>query len=364
MRTLLMLALAIPCGGTAYEGQAGPTTPAITPAPATSEAPPLERMQTLERACRATIPGTTFQEAARALSAVRASIGRYCSVALVGDTPLEWRVSCGADALFESGQYALNGDPGHGAPVVTCDGGQNAFACLGRGLRSMLPHVDRVDVAVVGHVDQELPRNAQLDCAELAEGWGALPWGRAPQRTRQAANERLAWCRASRAGRALAEGLGTAPLRMVAVGHGSRWLDAKLDRTAATEHARLVERLGPQDDVPMVPERSRCPLPANPSDEPAAGRCQSARRVDVLVRLEAEPTPARTACSRGNATAEEVLFCLEECVARPDQSQSALANPRAFFGETATEGDRFVARTPGAPNVDLARVDEALGLRR
>ncbi|MCA9615263.1 MAG: hypothetical protein H6721_23505 [Sandaracinus sp.] len=364
MRLLLMIALAVPCGGTAYEGATGPTTPEIAVVPAPSDPPPTERMRTLERQCRETIPGTTFQEAARALSQVRASIGRYCSVALVGETPLEWRVSCGADALFESGRYALSGDTEGSTPVVTCDGGRNAFACLGRGLRSMLPHVARVDVAVVGHVDQQLPAQARLDCPELKEGWEAVPWSRATN-TREAANERLAWCRAARASRALAEGLGSS-VHTAAIGNGSRWLDARLDRQGAVDHARALERLRPGDEPPAdPPAAANCPNPGSASDEPAAGKCQSARRVDVLVRLEARPSRADTECSRDGATPEDVLFCLEECAARPEQSQSALANPHAFFGSGSTEtrvGERFVTRTSGAGAVDVARIDERLGL--
>lgn len=363
MRTLLLLALAVPCGGTAYEGAAGPTTPEIAVVPAPSDPPPTERMRSLERQCRETIPGTTFQEAARALSQVRATIGRYCSVALVGETPLEWRVSCGADALFESGRYALSGDAEGSEPVVTCDGGRNAFACLGRGLRSMLPHVARVDVAVVGHVDQQLPAQARLDCPELTTGWQAAPWGR-PQSTREAANGRLAWCRAARASKALGDGLG-ASVQTVAIGNGSRWLDTRLDRAGAVAHARAVERLRAGDEVPVPPPTTLCPTPGSESDDPAAGKCQSARRVDVLVRLEARPSSAATECSRPGASPEDVLFCLEECAARPEQSQSALANPHPFFGSGATEtrvGERWVTRSAGAPAVDLARIDERLGL--
>ncbi len=363
MRVALLLALAVPCGGTAYEGAAGPTTPEIVVAPAPSDPPPTERMRALEQQCRETIPGTTFQEAARVLSQVRASIGRYCSVALVGETPLEWRVSCGADALFESGRYALSGDAEGSTPVVTCDGGRNAFACLGRGLRSMLPHVARVDVAVVGHVDQQLPANPRLDCPELTSGWQAAPWSRA-QQTREAANERLAWCRAARSSRALAEGLGSS-VNVTAIGNASGWLDARLDRPAAVAHARALERLREGDPVPEAAPRAFCPTPGSASDEPAAGKCQSARRVDVLVRLEARPTGTDTGCSRPGATPEDVLFCLEECAARPAQSQSALANPHAFFGSGSTEtrvGNRFVTRSPGAGAVDVARIEERLGL--
>ncbi len=363
MRLAMLLALAVPCGGTAYEGTVGPTTPEIVVAPVVSDPPPTERMRALERQCRETIPGTTFQEAARALSQVRATIGRYCSVALVGETPLEWRVSCGADALFESGRYALSGDGEGSTPVVTCDGGRNAFACLGRGLRSMLPHVARVDVAVVGHVDQQLP-GARLDCPEMTSGWQAAPWTR-PSNRREAANERLAWCRAARATRALAEGL-EAPVNATAIGNGSRWLDTRLDRAAAVEHARAIARLRQDEVAPEEPAAARCPSPGSGSDEPALGKCQSARRVDVLVRLEARPTDADTQCSRVGATAEDVLFCLEECAARPEQSQSALANPPPFFdaaGATATRvGDRIVTRTAGAEPVDLPRIDERLGL--
>jgi len=339
MRALLMLALAVPCGGTTYEGQAGPTTPTVEPATARSAPPPIPRIQEREASCRSTIPASTFQHAATALTNVRAAIGRLCTIELVGGTPLQWRVSCGSDDFFASGRHEF-GEP------TACEGGSNAFACLGHGLRSMIGHVEHIDVGVVGHVDMQLPRNQRLDCPELRnEGWAEAPWTRV-RRDRETANERLAWCRAARAANAVREGLGEGPLRVAAVGASSGWLSRLLDPEA---------------------EGASCPEPTGEDDDPADGRCQAGRRVDLLVRLAAAPSPATTACSRENQTAAGALYCLEECAARPEQSQSGLSNPPAFFRASGTTATRpragwILARSGGAPGVELDVMLGRLGL--
>ncbi|MAC26601.1 MAG: hypothetical protein CMH59_09000 [Myxococcales bacterium] len=349
MRLALVLALLAgrlsPCGGTTYQAQSGTTTPALEPAPAPSDPAPVARIQELERRCRSTIPATTFQDAAEALSRVRAAIGRMCSIELIGDTPLQWIVSCGSDDLFASGRHTFD-------QATECEGGDSAFECLGAGLREMASHLEHVDVAVIGHVDLQLPRDRALSCEELlAEGWATPPWAgriRGRMRDREAANDRLAWCRAARAAAAVKSGLGPgAPVRTTAVGASSSWLRGLLPDPSA--------------------EGATCPAPVGEDDEPAEGKCQAARRVDVLVRLEAEPSQASTECTREGNSPADVLYCLEACAARPEQSQSALANPSAFFGPGGTSEVRprrgwYLTRSRGAPAVDLDSVLRRFGV--
>lgn len=336
----LVSLVAVPCAGTTHDPGAGATTTAIEAASVPSDPAPVARVQELDARCRSAIPATTFQEAANALSRVRASIGRLCSIELVGDTPLQWRVSCGADDFFASGQHEF------GSPTA-CEGGSNAFECLGHGLRDMASHLQSVDVAVVGHVDLELPRNARLDCRDLrGEGWAEAPWPRA-QRSRDRANERLAWCRAARAASSVRAGLqGVSNVRVASVGLASRWLATRMNPEA---------------------EGATCPAPTDPeADVPADGRCQSARRVDLLVRLAAEPSRATTTCTRQGNTPADVLYCLEECAARPEASQSALSNPSPFLAGTShtvqPQPGVFVTRSSGAPAVELDAVLRRLQL--
>ncbi len=334
----LVALLAVPCAGTTAPAGDGASTTAIEVASVPSDPAPVARMRALDQRCRSAIPATTFQQAAEALSQVRAAIGRLCSIELVGDTPLQWRVSCGADDFFASGRHEF------GSPTA-CEGGTNAFECLGHGLRSMASHLDSIDVAVVGHVDLEPPVNQRLDCRDLRDGWAESPWPRVV-RNRDRANERLAWCRAARAADSVRTGLGGAgTIRVASVGLASQWLSTRMNPTA---------------------EGATCPAPTTEADVPADGRCQSARRVDLLVRLAAEPSAATTACTRQGDTPADVLYCLEECAARPNASQSGLSNPPAFLGGNATSVQPrpgiFVTRTAGSPAVELDAVLRRLQL--
>ncbi|MEM9075040.1 MAG: hypothetical protein AAGE52_41470 [Myxococcota bacterium] len=338
-----ILALLVPCAGTTTVPEGGTSTPAIEVEASPAGPVSTERLQELEAQCRSTIAAATFQDAAEALSRVRAAIGSLCSIELVGETPLEWRVSCGSDDFFASGRHEFG-------ETTPCEGGANAFACLGNGLRTMRRHLQHVDVAVVGHVDLQAPRNRALRCDELSsEGWAASPWSGRVRRDRALANQRLAWCRAARAAASVREGLGAdAPLRVAAIGASSQWLEARMD--PATEGAA-------------------CPSPTSEEDAAEEGRCQSARRVDVLIRLSATPTASSARCTRPGARPEDVLYCLEECVSRPEATQSALANPTPFLGTRGTTEVRprsgwYVARSQGAPGVELSSVLDRLQLER
>lgn len=338
MIRMLLIAAMLPCGETETPTVEPATTSGLEAAPVQSEVPSTERLQALERQCRSSIPATTFQDAASALSTVRASIGQLCSIELVGDTPLQWRVSCGSDDFFASGQHVFG-------ETTACTGGANAFECLGHGLRSMTRHLEHVDVAVVGHVDLQLPRNARLRCDELSgEGWATAPWTGRPRASRERANERLAWCRAARAADSIRTGLGDGPLRVAAIGAAGRWLRGKMNPSE---------------------EGAVCPEPRAEDDEPAEGKCQSARRVDVLIRLQATPGRATTECDRAGSTPADVLYCLEQCVSRPEASQSALQNPSDFLLQRGTQtlpSEWHLAHSAGAPGIDLRAVLSRLGL--
>lgn len=339
----LVLVLVAACPGAPFAGTEAPTTTPIGAQAAEDEAPPVARLNELEARCRSHIPAQTFQEAARTLSRVRASIGRLCSVELVGDMPLEWRVSCGSDDFFGSGEHSF-------AEPTECEGGANAFECLGHGLRSMLPHAESIDIAVVGHVDLELPSNRRLDCADLLEEaggqrWTESPWSGRVRRDREPANRRLAWCRAARAAAAVRTGLDEATgVRLTAIGATSSWLETRMDPSA---------------------EGAACPAPTTEADIAENGRCQAARRVDVLVRLDATAAPAGTSCAREHDSPEGALFCLEECLARPERSAVGLDQSTGFFRTVASERGRpafFVTTTAGAGGVDLESVLQRLGL--
>lgn len=340
---VVSLALVAACPGAPFAGTEAPTTTPIGAQEAESEAPPVARLNELEDQCRSQIPALTFQEAARTLSRVRASIGRLCSVELVGDMPLEWRVSCGSDDFFGSGEHGF-------ASPTACEGGANAFECLGHGLRSMLPHAQSIDIAVVGHVDLELPSNRRLNCTDLVEqaggqAWADSPWGARFRRDREPANQRLAWCRAARAAAAVRTGLDEARgVRLTAIGATSSWLEARMDPSA---------------------EGATCPAPTTEADVAESGRCQTARRVDVLVRLDATAAPTGTSCRRERDSPEGALFCLEECLARPERSAVGLDQSTSFFGAGAGQRERagfHVTSTEGAGPVDLASVLQRLGL--
>lgn len=328
---LLALMLALPCGATAIEGASGTSTTPIEIETQESEAPPVAELNALEAECRGSIDASTFQEAAGALTRVRESIGRICSIELVGDSPLQWRVSCGADDFFASGSHEF-------ASPTACDGGNNAFECLGAGLRSMLSHVEHIDVAGLGHVDLELPQRG-IDCPELRSGWAEQPWSRRG-RGGDEANGHLAWCRAARAVRSVATGLGEEPkLRLGAVGASSSW---------------LAERMTPGPE-------SQCPVPTSDEDDPEQGDCQAARRVDLLVRLQARAASASSACSRDNSTPAGALFCLEECMARPAWAReggASLGNPEAIFGgaSESSAAHWHEAQSQGAPGISGRRL--------
>lgn len=338
MIRLLVIAALLPCGETEVTAPEPEATQGLEVQPVQTEVPSTERLAQLEQQCRSSIPATTFQDAASALSTVRAAIGQLCSIELVGDTPLQWRVSCGSDDFFASGQHEFG-------ETTACTGGSNAFECLGHGLRSMTRHLQHVDVAVVGHVDLQLPRNARLRCDDLSrEGWAAPPWTGRVRASRQRANERLAWCRAARAASSIQTGLGDGPLRVAAVGAAGRWLQGQMNPTD---------------------ESAQCPEPRSEDDEATEGKCQSARRVDVLIRLQATPGRATTECDRAGNTPADVLYCLEQCVSRPEASQSALQNPSDFLRNRGTQtlpSEWHIAHSSGAPGVDLRAVLSRLNL--
>ena len=352
---LLGLLLAA-CASTHATGVESPEAPELHAAPLPANEVDVAHVRALEAQCRQRFSAETFQQAANALTVAQVAVGRLCTIELVGNSPLQWRVSCGSDDFFESGEHTLASATGCEVAGVR---GQNGFECLGLALRAMLPHAENVDIATIGHVDFTRP-SARLDCADLVgEGWGAPPWSEPTtslrgDAARDAANDRLAWCRAARAASAIATGIGRRNngVRLVAAGASTSWMAPRYR--------------APNEEQETVGE---CPPPSAPDrDDPAIGRCASSRRVDVLVRMsaraEANDTGAR--CDRADQanTPAGALYCLEQCLASPERSASGLgaATPFLEAGTPVTPPARWhVSTSERGLRVDLATILRRLG---
>jgi len=349
-------ALALGCGGGSYVSgiDDAPLEPlGVEPLP--EMAAEGGSVAALEAQCRQRFSGESFQQAANALTEAQIAIGRLCTIELVGGSPLQWRVSCGSDDFFELGAHRL-------ASATPCEvggvRGRNGFECLGIALRSMLPHAEHIDVAAVGHVDASLP-NARLGCVDLiADGWGQPPWGDRPnargEEARRQANDRLAWCRAARAAGAIAEGIGQRDdeVRLVAVGASTSWMEP---RYTPPDEEREIE--------------GACPSPSNVDrDDPEAGRCAAARRVDVLIRMSARAVDDSTGavCDRA-ADANQpagALYCLEQCLASPERSSSSLGAATSFMrdGELRSPPGRWhVGTSEEGLDVNYETITRRLG---
>lgn len=351
---LLGLTLAA-CASTHATGVESPAAPELVAAPLPANEVDVSQVRALEAQCRQRFSAETFQQAANALTVAQVAVGQLCTIELVGNSPLQWRVSCGSDDFFESGAHTLASATGCEVGGVR---GQNGFECLGLALRAMLPHAETVDIATIGHVDFTRP-SARLDCADLVgEGWGTPPWSEHSSlrgdAARDAANDRLAWCRAARAASAIATGIGRRNngVRLVAAGASTSW---------------MAERYRAPDEELETP--GECPAPSAPDrDDPSVGRCASSRRVDVLVRMsaraEADDTGAR--CDRADQahTPAGALYCLEQCLASPERSASGLGAATPFLepGSPATPPARWhVSTSQSGLRVDLATITRRLG---
>ncbi|MBP7682481.1 MAG: hypothetical protein KBB95_11330 [Deltaproteobacteria bacterium] len=351
---LLGLMLAA-CASTHATGVESPAAPELVAAPLPANEVDVSQVRALEAQCRQRFSAETFQQAANALTVAQVAVGQLCTIELVGNSPLQWRVSCGSDDFFESGAHTLASATGCEVGGVR---GQNGFECLGLALRAMLPHAETVDIATIGHVDFTRPA-ARLDCADLVgEGWGTPPWTEHSSlrgdAARDAANDRLAWCRAARAASAIATGIGRRNngVRLVAAGASTSWMAPRYR--------------APDEELETVGE---CPPPSAPDrDDPSVGRCASSRRVDVLVRMsaraEANDTGAR--CDRADQahTPAGALYCLEQCLASPERSASGLgaATPFLEAGSPATPPARWhVSTSDSGLRVDLGIITRRLG---
>ncbi len=343
------------CASTQATGVESPEAPELHAAPLPSNEVDVAHVRALEAQCRQRFSAETFQQAANALTVAQVAVGQLCTIELVGNSPLQWRVSCGSDDFFASGEHTL-------ATATGCEvggvRGENGFECLGLALRAMLPHAETVDIATVGHVDFTRP-SARLECADLVgEGWGAPPFtvnaSLRGDAARDAANARLAWCRAARAASEIAQGIGRRDrgVRLVAAGASTSW---------------MAPRYRAPDEEQATP--GECPPPSAPDrDDPAIGRCASSRRVDVLVRMsaraEANDTGAR--CDRADQanTPAGALYCLEQCLASPERSASGLgaATPFLEAGTPVTPPARWhVSTSERGLRVDLATILRRLG---
>lgn len=352
--TLVTGALAS-CASTRATGVDSPQAPVLVPSTLPATEVDVAAVRALEAQCRQRFSAETFQQAANALTVAQVAIGQLCTIELVGNSPLQWRVSCGSDDFFASGEHTL-------ASTTPCEvggvRGQNGFECLGLALRAMLPHAETVDIATVGHVDFTRP-SARLDCTDLvSEGWGAPPWTERPalrgEAARDAANDRLAWCRAARAASAIATGIGRRDrgVRLVAAGAATSWMTPRYR--------------APDEELEVAGE---CPSPANPDrDDPSIGRCASSRRVDVLVRMSAraETNDTGARCDRADQahTPAGALYCLEQCLASPERSASGLGAATPFLerGAPATPPSRWhVSTSEAGLRVDLDTITRRLG---
>lgn len=359
MRAATVLSLAalaaLGCSSAHSTGVAGPAGEPLSQPPMPANDADLATVQALEARCRSGFSAETFQQAANALTEAQVAIGRLCTIELVANSPLQWRVSCGSDDFFALGRHTFGSATACSVRGVE---GSNGFECLGIALRAMLPHTESVDVAAVGHVDFTRP-SARLDCPELvAEGWGAPPWTERDRSlrgdaARDAANDRLAWCRAARAASAIATGIGRRDrgVRLVAVGASTSWMDPRYTR--------------PDEELETP---GACPEPYDPErDDAAGGACASARRVDVLIRMSAraENDTTGSQCDRSTDTPEGALYCLEECLASPSrQGGGGLDAGRPFVqpGRPGAPPERWhIGTSAEGLRVDLETVTRRLG---
>lgn len=353
--TWLACAALFGCASTRATGIESPDAPVLTPAALPASEVDVAAVRALEAQCRQRFSAETFQQAANALTVAQVAIGQLCTIELVGNSPLQWRVSCGSDDFFASGEHTL-------ASSTACEvggvRGANGFECLGLALRAMLPHAETVDIATVGHVDFTRP-SARLDCPDLVrQGWGQPPWSERPalrgEAARDAANDRLAWCRAARAASAIADGIGRRDrgVRLVAAGAATSWMTPRYR--------------SPDEELEIEGE---CPAPSNPErDDPSVGRCAAARRVDVLVRMSAraETNDTGARCDRPDQanTPAGALYCLEQCLASPERSSSGLGAATPFLerGAPGASPARWhVSTSEAGLRVDLGTITRRLG---
>lgn len=295
----------------AYPAPADRTLPALVPVePDAHDSGDLAGMRALEAACRVRLSGDTAAGSIAALDRVREVLGAGCDIATVAHDPLHWQLRCRSDALFDSGQYSLSGKP------VACAELSServpAWQCVGAVLSGLLGQakggrLQRLDVAVVGHVDARplRPKSRSHLCTDLQAAVGFAPdapWSEVPElasdEERAYANQQLALCRAASVTDALRSGAGqtagqnkpagqaTAGVHWAVLGMGSSWLRAQ--------------------------PGGACPSSGKTPDEDRD--CADARRVDILLRFTPRTDAYTTRCERDGDDARTALYCLQQCL--------------------------------------------------
>lgn len=281
------------------------------------------RINELEDACRGQLRAQLVQSSQEAVDRLRLSLGTICDVQSVGSDPLHWLFRCRYDAFFELGSYHFRHDPSVEQECVALAGIRpgriNRWACAGAVLQNILREAgaafERVDLAMVGHVDQVCVEHFD-GCEDVRRYVGFEPqpaWriGRAnTQDEALAANNGLAWCRAGNVARYFRCGMrlaqqGAADARRRGSGDPCATMPAE-----GTQDRVRVSVLSASTSWQQA-HRNECSTPP-PNASP--GYCAEARRVDVFVRFVPNPRDAASACTREHTSPAAALACLEECV--------------------------------------------------
>ncbi len=305
-----------------------PTAEALRPprAPETTVPAALERVRTLEAACRIARRVQTQGAAARTMDRVRMVLGSLCDVETVGGDPLHWQVRCQANALFDLGAYQLRTGPEATPPCPALRGAAvDRWTCAGALLHEFVSAAGRVEVATVGHVDRvPLAAESRLDgCPGLRTALGVAPtqpwYAYAPgapaasEAERLRGNAQLAWCRAAQTARSVRCGM-TLAGRPAAPGPATT-CDAVDPATLFPPEAREATTVLGAGTAWMDAQPPTACVPGPPvRGVTLPGDCPAARRVDVFVRLVPHTDPQETACPDAARDASGALSCWQGCL--------------------------------------------------
>jgi hypothetical protein len=269
---------------------------------ASSAAEPVATVSAAHDRCRA---GRTLRTyGAERLDAIRAALAPACEFRATDGSGLRFQLSCEGPTLFELGVDTLDpaferGVP-RGAACASVRGWPipSRLGCAGEILAAN-GGVRALRVAVVGAVDRSQLVREQAGCSDLPAPFGAHPAARATFRRGDpdwvAANDRLAYCRAARVAHAIQQGI-TAPFRAQALSDGA----------PPRQVESAISVLGASDV--FFASRPECAAAER-------GKCDAARRVEVLLEVVPEAAERLSRCSETVDGAATALFCLQECVA-------------------------------------------------
>lgn len=353
------------CAGACRSAYPAPPPSVLTPTEAVTVADEnrgdVASLNQMERHCRARLEHDTADASLTALDRVHEVLGSSCDVATVDRDPLHWVLHCRSDALFKSGQYAL--EDKSNAPCRELNGARvNQWQCVGAVFQDLFARgaaIDGISTAIIGHVDMQPlnPGSESHVCTGLMQSlqytpsvpWEPVPIG-APDEQRQHANEQLAFCRAASVGEQLRQGMtrkdaAATGSELAVVGAGSSWLRSQHDGVCPAHGKSWQERAD----------------------------CLDARRVDLLVRFTPKAERSVSACNADRSDPAGALYCLEQCL------EEAAVGSRTGTGFTTASVPLFVPTTPRPPilpsgfyvhqlgsnesrRLDLARVCSTLGV--